>query len=182
LYGALLGSGAWANGLDYQAASGITVAHILTGEPGFVDPTLGDDYHLAEGSAAIDQGLPTPLTTDLDGQPRPNPDTGLPDLGADEFWPRPAAPTGLSLNGLVTATAGTPITLTAVVSGTHLHFTWSPYPSQGQGTAAAVYDWLPVGTYTISVRAENAGGWTEAAQRVTVVERQVRVYLPLVGE
>jgi hypothetical protein len=44
------------------------------------------DYHLTAASAAIDRGVDAGVTTDIDGQPRPNPETGIPDLGVDEFW------------------------------------------------------------------------------------------------
>jgi uncharacterized repeat protein (TIGR01451 family) len=54
--------------------------------PAFASPAAWD-YHLTAGSAAIDEGVDAGVTTDIDGQPRPNPDTGLPDLGADEYWP-----------------------------------------------------------------------------------------------
>lgn len=40
-----------------------------------------DGYHLGVGSAAIDRGISTGLTTDIDGEPR---SLTLPDLGADE--------------------------------------------------------------------------------------------------
>ncbi len=53
------------------------------GNPAFVDPVTWD-YHIGEGSAALDQGVVTGVHTDMDGQPRP---WGLPDLGADEVWP-----------------------------------------------------------------------------------------------
>jgi hypothetical protein len=49
----------------------------------FGDPRFAaDGYHLLADSAAIGRGLPTPVTRDIDGQPRRTP----PDLGADEFW------------------------------------------------------------------------------------------------
>jgi hypothetical protein len=68
-----------ATGVPY--GSGVSSAHEFSGDLAFVNPTEGD-YHLGRGSAAIDQGTPTGVTDDLDGDPRP---TGpLPDLGADE--------------------------------------------------------------------------------------------------
>jgi len=48
------------------------------------DPLLDADYHLQDGSPAIDAGVPLPwLTTDVDGDPRPD-GSGY-DIGADEF-------------------------------------------------------------------------------------------------
>ena len=48
------------------------------------DPALArDGYHLTPGSAAIDQGVPVAVATDIDGEQRPQ--GGAPDIGADEF-------------------------------------------------------------------------------------------------
>jgi hypothetical protein len=47
-----------------------------TGDPAFT----ADGYHLGSGSAAIDKGINTGLTVDIDGETR----IGPPDLGADE--------------------------------------------------------------------------------------------------
>jgi len=52
-----------------------------TGDPLFVNPA-GGDYHISPGSAAIDNGVVTSVTNDIDGEPR----FGIPDLGADEYW------------------------------------------------------------------------------------------------
>jgi len=52
-----------------------------TGDPLFVNPD-GGDYHINPGSAAIDNGVATNTTTDIDGEPR----FSIPDLGADEYW------------------------------------------------------------------------------------------------
>lgn len=52
-----------------------------TGDPLFVNPA-GGDYHISLGSAAIDQGVITSITNDIDSEPR----FGAPDLGADEYW------------------------------------------------------------------------------------------------
>ena len=54
---------------------------VLNGDPAFVNPASGD-YHLGPGSAAIDAGIPTTVTTDMDGDHRP--DCVLWDIGADE--------------------------------------------------------------------------------------------------
>lgn len=57
------------------------VSNEHTGDPLFVAPD-GGDYHITSGSAAIDQGVSTGVTHDMDGEPR----FGVPDLGADEYW------------------------------------------------------------------------------------------------
>jgi len=63
----------WANTHD-----GIRGANPVDGDPAF----LPDGYHLGSGSAAIDAGAPTIVTTDVDGEPRP--DCVFWDIGADE--------------------------------------------------------------------------------------------------
>jgi hypothetical protein len=54
-----------------------------TGDPLFLNPD-GGDYHIGEASAARDAGVPSGVTIDIDGEPRP---MGLGwDIGADEFY------------------------------------------------------------------------------------------------
>jgi hypothetical protein len=66
--------------IPFQAEPGAQV--VITNQH-FGDPRFAaDGYHLLADSAAIGRGLPTPVTGDIDGQPRRTP----PDLGADEFW------------------------------------------------------------------------------------------------
>jgi hypothetical protein len=55
----------------------ITATHAITANPGFA----ADGYHLLAGSNAINAGVPSSVTTDIDGDPR----LGVPDLGADEW-------------------------------------------------------------------------------------------------
>jgi hypothetical protein len=47
-----------------------TATNAFTGTAGFVVPAAGD-YHLRGTSAAIDRGVSTSLTVDIDGQSRP---------------------------------------------------------------------------------------------------------------
>lgn len=66
----------WGNAND-----GIRGASPVDGNPAFVNPA-GTDFHLGAGSAAIDSGIATWVTTDIDGDPRP---MGMGyDIGADE--------------------------------------------------------------------------------------------------
>jgi hypothetical protein len=66
-----------------HSSSGVVSANEISGDPRFVDPASGD-FHLGSGSAALDVGATTAITTDIDGDPRP---IGLlPDIGADEAW------------------------------------------------------------------------------------------------
>jgi hypothetical protein len=64
----------------------ISVMHAYTGNPAF----LADGYHIAPGSAAIDQGVDSGVTADIDGEVRPA-GAGY-DLGADELWYRTHLP------------------------------------------------------------------------------------------
>ena len=53
------------------------------GDPAFVFP--GEwDYHIGENSEALDRGVATGVSTDMDGEKRP---WHALDLGADEYWP-----------------------------------------------------------------------------------------------
>ena len=64
----------WANEQD-----GITGTHPVYGDPVFVDP---GGYHLGLGSAAVDAGVGTAESSDIDGDSRPL--GPAPDIGADE--------------------------------------------------------------------------------------------------
>lgn len=78
---------------DYNFFFGVTTPvsgtvdggdHTVTGPPAFVDPGA-DEYHLAAGSAAIDAGADLGVTTDIDGDVRPQ--GRAPDVGFDETVP-----------------------------------------------------------------------------------------------
>lgn len=70
----------WSNGDD-----GIRGTNPVDGDPAFVDPDNGD-YHIGPGSAAVDAGVDTVVTTDIDGDSRPS--GGGYDIGADEYLAR----------------------------------------------------------------------------------------------
>ncbi len=76
---ATLNSVLWhANGSNTGGAGVIQVSNPYTGAPAF----LGDGYHLSLTSPAINRGICTNVTTDIDGETRPA--GGGCDLGADE--------------------------------------------------------------------------------------------------
>ena len=82
LEGTLWGSGDWANGFDWGGDGTIVTRTVnLWSDPAFVNPA-GGDYHIGAGSKAVDAGVPSGVTTDTDGDPRPAA-VGF-DLGADE--------------------------------------------------------------------------------------------------
>ena len=69
---------------------GVDEYHNLGGSPSFSssgtvtgDPLLNSSYHLSIGSAAIDAGVDTGISHDIDGDERPFSD--FPDIGADEL-------------------------------------------------------------------------------------------------
>ncbi|MCS7179509.1 MAG: DUF5123 domain-containing protein [Anaerolineae bacterium] len=68
-----------------HASSGVVSTNEITGDPRFVDPA-GGDFHIGAGSAALDVGATTGVTTDIDGDPRPI--GPAPDIGADERPPQ----------------------------------------------------------------------------------------------
>jgi hypothetical protein len=76
----------YSNGTDTGGAGTILTDTVnVYGDPAFVNPAAGD-YHLGEGSAALDAGVDAGVTADMDGDPRPQ-GTGY-DIGADEFGSR----------------------------------------------------------------------------------------------
>ena len=82
LQATLWGSGAWANGTDWDGEGTIITGTInIWGDPAFADPANGD-YHIGNDSPAIDAGIDAGVNTDFDGDPRPL-DNGF-DIGADE--------------------------------------------------------------------------------------------------
>jgi parallel beta-helix repeat protein len=77
----LWGSDSWANVTD---TIGLVISTTnITGDPAFVAPEAGD-YHIGSTSKAIDVGVNTPVTVDIDADSRPA-GKGY-DIGADEFW------------------------------------------------------------------------------------------------
>jgi hypothetical protein len=81
----LWGTDTWANETDWSG-SGVVITGAVSSNyralPAFVAPDEGD-YHLTESSGAVDKGLDTAVTVDIDGNLRPIGDAS--DLGADEW-------------------------------------------------------------------------------------------------
>ncbi len=81
----LWGDEAWNNGDDWDGSGQILTGTLnYRGDPLFVDPAHGD-YHISANSPTRDKGVDAGMTTDMDGEIRPHPDTGIPDIGADEY-------------------------------------------------------------------------------------------------
>jgi hypothetical protein len=68
----------YANTVDWGGEGSVVHTHDAWGNPHF----SADGYHLSSGSMALDAGVSTAVTTDVDGDPRPY--CFAPDLGADE--------------------------------------------------------------------------------------------------
>lgn len=81
----LWGTATWANMSDWGGTGTILTGTLNYWEaPGFLDPVAGD-YHIRLGSSALEAGVDTWVTDDVDGQTRPH--YRAADLGADEWWP-----------------------------------------------------------------------------------------------
>lgn len=107
----LWGSGDWANDLPWGGSGQVFTSTDVFGNPAFVDPDSGD-YHLGAWSAAIDKGLSTWVSTDVDGDPRSF--GSAPDLGADEGLPELA----LTKSGSAWLNQGQPYTYTLTITNT----------------------------------------------------------------
>ena len=80
----LWGKGAWANQEDWGGEGAVQAgSRNHWDNPVFKAPDAGD-YRIGPGSGALDRGLSTGISSDIDGDPRPL--GPAPDLGADEIW------------------------------------------------------------------------------------------------
>jgi hypothetical protein len=142
------------------------------------------DFHLTASSAAVDAGIATSLAVDMDNQPRPNPATSLPDIGADEVWDLTSV-TNVEILAPALITATLPVTLTASlqpVDATPLvSYLWYPEPLAGQGTAEALYTFNEYGAQAVWVWAINAGNQVSATLVLDVQPFNWVNYFPLVS-
>jgi uncharacterized repeat protein (TIGR01451 family) len=88
----------------------VTHSGDVEGDPAFVNPEACD-YHIGLGSAAVDRGADVGVAQDIDGQPRPMPEGGGFDLGADEFTGVDLSPSRKRADGALVA-VGEPVTYT----------------------------------------------------------------------
>ena len=83
LEGTLWGVDPWTNLSDWSGNGAVfTGAVNIWGDPDFLDPD-GGDYHIGPNSAAINAGVDSAVTDDIDGDTRPQGSSY--DIGADEF-------------------------------------------------------------------------------------------------
>ena len=143
-----------------------------------------DGYHLGSTSAAIDRGLNAGVTTDIDGQTRPQ-DSSY-DVGADEFVC--VGLTGVSITGPTTGTVGAVYAFTATVAppsaSPPITYTWDPAPAPGSlllhDGSVATYAWDQVGDYTITLTATNCGGTDMTTHSIHIESHGGSIYLPLI--
>jgi hypothetical protein len=171
----------YANASD--RAGVILTSQDQAGDPAFVSSAAGN-YHLDQGSAAIDKGADGGVTTDLDGQPRPNPSTGIPDLGADEFYTGCTAIHQVSISGPESGVIKMDLLFGAVLTPPgatpNILYIWSPEPGIGQGTDLATYRFDTGGVYNVGLEVQNCGGSLTASHSITIGQPAgQKIYLPI---
>jgi hypothetical protein len=172
----------WGNDTDWSGPGTIFIGGVnVWGDHDFVDPQNGD-YHVGPHSAALDAGVDSDVTTDIDGEVRPQGFTF--DIGADE---RPCTGlTDVEISGKTIGYTGINSVFTATVapedSSYPITYSWSAsgqYPSSGPSDTIA-YSWIVTGTKTITVTAGNCGGVSTANHAITVELMISTQYMPLV--
>ena len=179
----LWGSASWANVLDFGGSGNITHIHDLIGPPDFLAPDAGD-YHIQSGSYALDQGISSFVTTDIDNQLRPNPDTHLPDLGADEYW-NPISISEVAVTGPISGTTFTTQHFTATVTPTsatpNIFYVWVPHPNSGQGTSVVTYTWAEAGQKTFRVTALNVNSSAHVSYEISIFASKFKIFMPYIS-
>lgn len=167
----------------------------LGGSPTFIavnpvngSPLLDANYRLQAGSAAIDAGINTGLSHDLDGQYRPQ--GAAADIGADEYY-QLVAPQQLGISGPSTAVAQTAETYSVVLAPMEatqpITYVWQasgldPITHTGGLSDTADLTWNIVGSKIITVVAINAAGRLEDTYPIDVIGQPrltIRKYAPL---
>jgi parallel beta-helix repeat protein len=176
----LVGTLWYSNTADWDGLGAIiTGTHNLWADPLFA----ADGYHISASSPAINQGVLTEVTSDIDGDPRDL----LPDLGADEIFT--CSPlTGVTITGPTEGYTGAFYVFTTAITPAGatppIVYTWSPEPASGQGSASASYRWITEGDKTISVAASNCdGGGTASDDHVITLIGGIEwkfIYLPII--
>ncbi len=189
----------WYNNDSNTGGAGtITITNSYTGNPAFEV----DGYHLTASSMAIDRGVNSSVSSDIDSDPRP---IGLGyDLGADEFpaaliVTKRAAPDPVQAGAILTYTIWVTntgnVTLTAVVTDIlpeHVTPTgplaWAPIVSIGETwiqTVPVTVEWGYAGPLTNVVQVTTAEGatetYTKTSEAVVVTPTKVTISGPMTG-
>ncbi|MBN1874623.1 MAG: PKD domain-containing protein, partial [Anaerolineae bacterium] len=100
----------------------------------------------------------------------------------------PVPLTGVRITGPVTSVIGISYAFTATISPANatmpVTYTWTPTPLLSHlllsGQSVVTYTWEEAGDYTITVTAENCGGYKTDARTVHIPAGQHQIYLPLI--
>ncbi|MCB8946247.1 MAG: PKD domain-containing protein [Ardenticatenaceae bacterium] len=155
------------NFLDY--AGNVTTTADFTGNPAFINPS-NSNYHITAASAARNQGIPTNVLMDIDGESRSS--GPAPDLGADEWQ----EPTDIPIAGLTAVnnsptTLGTTTLLTATISsGTNVNYAWNFGDGTTGSGANPAHVYPDLGVYTAVVTASNSLNSMAATTVVTITD------------
>jgi len=152
----------YSNTANTGGTGSVGVTGAITGNPAFA----ADGYHLLAGSAAIDQGVDSGVTVDIDGDARPQ--NGVYDLGVDEYFV--AVPVSHTLtiakagngNGVVTPTvgahtypSGTVVVVTATAQADSVFSGWSGACGGLSPTCTVMMDANKWVTATFTLKAGN---------------------------
>ena len=181
---AVLEATLWGNDTNWSGPGTISIGSVnVWGDHDFVDPHNGD-YHVGPKSAALDAGIDANLTSDIDGEIRPQGFTF--DIGADER--HCTAMTGVNIAGSTLGYTGATQIFTATAKPEDVSFPitydWSATEQiSSSGTAATIgYTWTVTGTKIVSVTAENCGGVFSANHTITIEVAISTRYLPMVAK
>lgn len=163
----------------------VKLDNLLVGSAGFVN-AAADDYHLGGTSLAIDHGATTSVSSDFEGQIRPQ--HNGPDIGMDESPYGFVA--GLSISGPRNGKVGQTLSFTAtLLDGTQATFAWLITPTtvfrdqyQAPTLTSSVFShtFTSQGNYTVTVRASNPLGTLDYSIPVGISSGIIpRVYLPM---
>jgi hypothetical protein len=179
---AILDTTLWFPGIPTITGTGTIVSSTnYYSVPFFVGPA----FHIGPGSPGIDLGTNAGVSTDVDGEPRPN--GPLPDIGADEFYCY--APTSVTIAGPTQGVTNTTYAFTATISPpTATLPTTYAWQASGQPLTSHVvlnrptdtmaFSWTIAGAKVVTVTAVNCGGSIEDTHTIRI--SQWVIYLPLV--
>ena len=171
---------------DENGSQNLQGTHAVSGSPDFVDvSSTPANFHLQATSAARNQATGSNTATDIDGEARPNPIDGGPDLGADEYY------SNFKLTVTVIDATSLKLTWQAASGAANYKIEYTPAGTEPSpitvsgGVAARAYTLAGLTTgqaYNITVVGYDANG-TELERtnsvQITPVEL-VKIYLPVV--
>jgi predicted outer membrane repeat protein len=151
--------------------AGITVNGAVSGDPAFFNPVVSD-YHLAVGSQAFNAGVNVGVTSDFDGDARPQ--GGQPDIGYDEA----VTPSGVNFTHNAPHPAAQPVTfIGSVAFGQGVTFSWSFGDGDTAQGQTVTHTYAQPGVYTVMLTAANAAGQNLVTKNVTITNFEL--YLPM---